>query len=163
MLLPAGKNLAMSRNTVDYSVHANIIYRFTKYVDWPDNKKTGEFVIGVIGEPALVEELTTVTKNKKVGNQPIVVRNFQSNAASYNCHILFVGESESKDVPNIVEVTKSKSILIISEKNGLVKRGSCINFVVVGESLKLEFGVKNIETRDMKIASELLDLGTIVR
>jgi hypothetical protein len=34
--------------------------------------------------------------------------------------------------------------------------------VIVGENLKLEFGRRNIENRNLKIASELLNLGTIV-
>ncbi len=163
ILLSPGSNSAMNRYAVDYGVHANIIYRFTKYVDWPDYKKTSDFVIGVIGEPQLVEELVAVTKNKKVGNQSIVVRSMPADASGYPCHMLFVGENQSSDLKHIVDVTRGKPILIISENNGLVKRGSCINFVIVGESLKLEFGIKNIETRDMKIASELLELGTIVR
>ena len=45
----------------------------------------------------------------------------------------------------------------------LVGAGQGQLIAVVGENLKLEFGVKNIENRNMKIASELLDLGTIVR
>ena len=38
-----------------YAVHANIIYRFTKYINWPDDRKTGDFVIGVVGDTPLYD------------------------------------------------------------------------------------------------------------
>jgi hypothetical protein len=31
-----------AQQETDYAVHANIIYHFTKYIDWPDNKKSGK-------------------------------------------------------------------------------------------------------------------------
>ncbi len=47
-----------------YAVHANIIYRFTNYINWPDDKKTGEFIIGVVGETPLFDELQNFTSKK---------------------------------------------------------------------------------------------------
>jgi len=33
-----------------FTVHANITYHFTKYIDWPPAKKTDDFISGVKGE-----------------------------------------------------------------------------------------------------------------
>ena len=33
----------------DYTIQANIIYRFTKYIDWPKASRVGDFTIGVVG------------------------------------------------------------------------------------------------------------------
>ena len=30
--------------SVNYSVHANIIYHFTKYINWPEDRKSGDFI-----------------------------------------------------------------------------------------------------------------------
>ena len=147
---------------VDYGVYANIIYRFTKYINWPDNKKTGDFVIAVLGETPLYDELKALTKNKKVGNQPIVVRYISPNSKSFNAHILFIADDESGKVRSISEATAGKPVLIVSEHHGLISRGSCINFITLGDNLKLEFGKSHIENRDMNIASELLNLGTTI-
>src|SRR3954469_13021151 len=81
-----------AQNAIDYSVHANIIYHFTKYVDWPAKKKSDDFIIGVIGETTLFDELKKITVNKKAGNQRIVVRRFSPSQATYDCHILFLCE-----------------------------------------------------------------------
>ncbi|HZG00846.1 MAG TPA: YfiR family protein, partial [Chitinophagales bacterium] len=69
MMLPA-----KAQGPTDYSVHANIVYRFTKYIDWTPAKKTGDFVIGVVGESPLIDKLKQITSNKKVGEQKIVVK-----------------------------------------------------------------------------------------
>jgi len=146
----------------NYKVHANIIYRFTKYIDWPDNTQSGEFVIGIVGESPLFLELSALTRGKKVGNQQIVVKYFSPDASSYNAHILFVSESQSGSLKKIAGVTQEHPTLIVSERNNLINKGSCINLIVIGEQLKLEFGKSNIERRNLKVASELLKLGAVV-
>ena len=35
----SGPRESQAQQPMDYAVQANIIYRFTKYVDWPKNKK----------------------------------------------------------------------------------------------------------------------------
>lgn len=147
---------------VDYGVYANIIYRFTKYINWPESKKTGDFIIGIVGETPLYDELKYLTKNKRVGNQPIVVKRVSPTSKSFTAHILFVAAEESGRLRHITEMTADKPILIVSEHYGLIAKGSCINFIVVSDHLKLEFSKTNIEKRDLNIASELLNLGTVV-
>src|SRR5687767_6123957 len=73
----------------NYAVHANIIYRFTKYINWPADKRNGEFVIGIVGETPLYSALRTYTSNKTAAGVPIVINKISASADSYNCHILF--------------------------------------------------------------------------
>src|SRR6185503_208611 len=59
-----------------YAIHANIVYHFTKYINWPEDKKTGDFIIGIVGDSPLYEELKSFVANKMAGNQKIVVKKF---------------------------------------------------------------------------------------
>lgn len=147
----------------DYAVQANIIYRFTKYIDWPENKKTGDFVIGIVGDSPLTDELKSFIANKTVGNRKIVVKTFPSSAEAYPCHILFISEDESSSLKKIAARTSGSSLLLVSESEGLAQKGSCINFVIVADHLKLEINKNNIEDRNLNIASELLQLGKLVK
>ena len=36
---------------------ANFIYNFTKFFDWPQTEKSGDFVIGVLGSKSLFTNL----------------------------------------------------------------------------------------------------------
>lgn len=152
-----------AQQPADYAIQANIIYRFTKYIDWPDNKKTGDFIIGIVGDSPLTDELKSFIANKTVGSQKIVVKNYPSSAEAYPCQILFVSEDESGSLKRIASRTSGSSLLLISESEGLAQKGSCINFVVVADHLKLEINKTNIEGRNLNIASELLQLGKLVK
>ncbi|HMI59672.1 MAG TPA: YfiR family protein [Puia sp.] len=147
----------------DYKIQANIIYRFTKYVDWPVNRKNGDFIIGIVGESPLYDDLKTLCANKTVGNQKIVVMKMSPSANSYNCHMLFISEEESGSLKKIDRLTAGDPILIISESEGLARKGSCINFITVDERLKLEINKSNVEQRNLQIASQLLELGIIIK
>jgi hypothetical protein len=154
---------SQAQHETDYKIQANIIYRFTKYIDWPINKKTGDFIIGIVGDSPLYDELKSLSANKTVGNQKIVVIKMSPSASSYNCHILFISEDESGSLKKIAILTAGAAILIISESDGLARKGSCINFITVDERLKLEINKSNVEQRNLGIASELLELGTIIK
>lgn len=160
LLICLWANVALAQ--VDYRVYANIIYRFTKYINWPDYKKSGDFIIGVVGETPLYEELQSLTQNKRVGSQAIVVRRISSNDKSFNAHIIFIADEEAGSLKRIAQATAGKAILLVSEHHGFISRGACINFITIGDNLKLEFGKTNIERRDLNIASELLNLGVVV-
>lgn len=152
-----------AQQETNYAVHANIIYQFTKYIDWPQEKKRGVFVIGVIGDIPMYNELQKNVTNKKVGTQKIVIKMFSSSEVSYDSHILFIGDDEKSNMKRFVSKTKGTSTLLVSESVGLAKKGSCINFIIVSDHLVLEINKKNIEQRNLSIASELLQLGKVVK
>ncbi len=88
-----------AQQEINYAIVANIIYRFTKYVDWPDSKKSGDFIIGVIGDSPLFDALNTFINNKTVGSQKIVLKRFSRSEVSYNCHLLFIGDDDGGSSP----------------------------------------------------------------
>jgi hypothetical protein len=149
--------------TVDYSVHANIIYHLTRYIDWPENKKTGDFVIGVIGDSPIVDELRNVTLGKQINNQKIIIKVYSYNQASYNCQVLFISEEERNSLKRITTLFSAEPVLLITEEEGLAYKGSCINFIIVDGKLKMEININNIEARNLKVANELLSLGKIIK
>jgi hypothetical protein len=153
----------MKAQSVDYSVHANIIYHFTKYIDWPQDRKSGDFIIGVVGDSPLFNELKTIIANKRAGTQKIVVKRYSASLPAYDCHILFLSEEEGGSLNKIVSRTESSSVLLVCEEEGMASRGACISFSVQAERLKLQINKNNIEKRDLNIAGELLRLGTLVK
>lgn len=152
---------ARAQQSASYDIQANIIYHFTKYIDWPD--KSGDFVIGVVGETPLFAEMTAYMAGKMVGEQKIVIRKFPPSATAFSCHILFIPDEESGRVRKIATVTAGMPVLLVTETQGMAHRGACINFIVIDERMKLEINKGNIEQRKLHIASELLALGIIIK
>ena len=163
LLLASASQSALAQEAHDYAVHANIIYHFTKYIDWPENKKSGDFIIGVVGDSPVYDELKKNVDDKKVGDQKIRIHKFSVSATSFNCQILFISDDKSRSIKKIVAATAGTSILLVSETEGLAQKGACINFTIVADHLKLEINKNNIEQRKLNIASELLQLGKIVK
>jgi hypothetical protein len=152
-----------AQHATDYTIHATLIYRFTKYIDWPANKKSGDFIIGILGDSPLYDDLKSFTSNKTVGSQKIVVTKITGSKNYSNCHILFISEEESGDLKKIAELTSGAPVLLITEYNGLAHKGSCFNFITVNDRLKLEINKNNVEQRYLHIASELLELAIIIK
>src|SRR3954467_2357808 len=104
---------AAAQQSADYAIQANIIYRFTKYIDWPENKKSGDFIIGIVGDSPLTDELKSFIANKTVSNRKIVIKTFSSSGEVYPCHILFISEDESGSVKKIAARTSGSSLLLV--------------------------------------------------
>lgn len=154
---------AQAQQDINYAVHANIIYRFTKYIDWPEDKRSDDFIIGIVGDTPLYDELKSFVSNKTAGGRKIVVTKFLSSATSFNCQILFIADAESASLKKIVTRIANAPILLVSESEGLAHKGSCINFITVQERLKLEINKTNIEQHNLGVATELLNLGVLIK
>jgi hypothetical protein len=152
-----------AQQDMDYAIHANIIYHFTKYVDWPDDKKSGDFVIGVLGDSPVYDELQRIVHNKSAGGQRIIIRRLPGSDDAGDCHIVFIDEEETGSLKKIVSKTTGLPVLLVCEEEGMALKGACIDFALSGERLKLEINKNIIEMRHLHVATELLQLGSIVK
>ena len=140
-------------------VKASFIYNFTKYIDWPEKYKEGNFVIGILGTSSFYNDLTTMLSTKTVGNQGFEIKSFTTaESLSGICHILFVPAENSSMLPDILKKLKGKSTLIITEKPGLAKQGSAINFVVENNKQRFELNKANVEKYNLKVSTTLAAL-----
>lgn len=138
------------------------IYNFSKYVKWPDSHQSGDFVIGILGSANMTKSLKSMSVNKKVNGSSIVVKEFSSVAEIRDCHILYVAERESGKMSQIIELTKGQSILIVTDKPGLAKKGSVINFIERDGKIKFELNQQYADSRGLKISGSLVSLAILV-
>lgn len=141
---------------------ARYILNFANQTEWPASYRTGNFSIAVVGSSPVFASLQKVAKNQKVSNQNVDVVQFSKVANIEKCHILFVPESESKNLKKIIEKTAGYSTLLITEKDGLCKEGSMINFVIVNKRLNFEASKANMSKQGLKMTSYLEKLAIIV-
>lgn len=146
----------------DYRLHSGFMYHFTKYIEWPAAKKSGDFVIGVVGNAPISDALNAMAASKTVGTQKIVIKKFSNVAAVSDCQILFLSNDSAKDVDEAASKSKSKNYLLVTESNGLAKKGACINFVVVDGKLKFELSKSAVKDAGLKVSSELLGLAIVI-
>jgi hypothetical protein len=134
------------------------IYNFTRYVDWPSNNATNDFIIDIIGHKSVYEKLKDVASGKKVGSQNITVRFLETPNNITQSHILFIGFWQSKDLPKILEKVGNASTLMIGEKDGMIDAGVAINFIIRNNTIKFEIKKANILKYGLTINETLLGL-----
>lgn len=143
-------------------VQSGLIYHFTKYVEWPANMRSGNFVIGVVGKTDITSFLKALASSKKAGTQKIVVKQFKSVNDVTKCHIIYLPKSQSKNFSVALAKGTSFNSLLITEKSGLGKKGSCVNFIIDGGKPKFEVNKSAIKKAKLKISEKLVALGVVV-
>jgi|AntRauTorcE11898_2_1112593.scaffolds.fasta_scaffold01077_6 hypothetical protein len=132
------------------------IYNFTKRIDWPDDQKNGDFIMGVMGKGNIVKHLKGFTQNKKVISQPIEVRQFQSSDAIDTCHLLFITDRYEDKTPVLVKKYADMPVLIITEASD---SGGDINFMETEKALLFQINAKSIRSKNLKVSQSLINLG----
>jgi hypothetical protein len=151
VLTPA---LSQAQQT-DYKFHTVFMYNFTKYVKWPEGAVTDRFVIGVLGSSGIVPHLEQMASTKSVNGKPIELKVFSSPAEVANCHMLFVPENRSNELASLRSSLATQPTLIVTEKAGLARAGSDINFVVDNGRWKFELNEAANAMHQLKVSSEL--------
>ena len=140
-------------------VKAGFIYHFTKYIEYPESKRYGDFVIAIVGKTDVTSFLEVLALSKRVGTQNIVIKEFKTIEDVTKCHILYLPSSESKSFNLAVIKGVYFNSLLIVEKSGLGKMGACINFIVDNNKAKFEINTNAIKKSNLKIDNKLISLG----
>jgi hypothetical protein len=146
-----------SSKAQDERFKAIFIYNFTKYINWPVNQ--GDFVINVLGNDGILNEMGEIATKKTVGNSKIDIIKILSPSEITKCHILFIASSKMDLLSEAIQIARKKNILVITEKANSCKVGSCINFLSRDGKLTFEISKSNIETCGLQVSVDLLKLG----
>lgn len=138
------------------------LYNFTKYIDWPEEQKKGDFVIGVVGNSQVYSELVQIAEGKPVGNQTIVVKNFRNIEEITGCHILYLAENQSRRIDQAIGKINQSAPLIVTQAEGATLQGSAINFVIRNETMKFELKKSNATKYGLRLHSRLDNLAIVI-
>ncbi|ALO15422.1 hypothetical protein L21SP5_01780 [Salinivirga cyanobacteriivorans] len=141
---------------------ALFMYNFTKYIEWPGDKQSGDFVIGILGNSPMKKELEVIATKKKVGSQPIKVKVFNSINDIGSCHILFIPSGKSSSLDEVKARVGGKGVLIITDRPGFGRKGSGINYVLKGGHQDFEINKSTMDEQRLKVNSALYSLGTVI-
>lgn len=160
-LLGAGEMNRISAQDVDYKSYTLFLYNFMKYIEWPD--KSGDFVIGVVGDSKVKTELMVLAEKKKVGGRNIVVKTISNIDDAMLCNMIYVPSEKTSTLRTLLEKIKGKPILVVGEREGLARKGAGISFVVDDDdALKFDINKSVLDSHSLKIANLLMQLGILV-
>lgn len=146
-----------------HEVYSMMLWNFIKYIQWPDQSGSGEFVIGVVGNTNMYNSLTTMYAGKPRGSKTYVIKKFNSAAdVTADCAVLFLDKSKSGEFEAINNKVNGKNTLVVTDKHGLAARGSAINFTTVDNKLKFELNQKVVEASNLKVSGTLTSLAILI-
>jgi hypothetical protein len=154
--------IASAQERPTHEIHAAMVYNFIKYVQWPDEGEGGEFVVGVIGDDNVFNTLKQWYDGKPKGSKKYVIKKLASASESSDCQVVYVGKSKNRDFETIKASTLGKSILTVTDGNGLGQKGSCINFKVIDGKLKFELNQTTVSGSNLKISSQLSSMAILI-
>jgi len=125
----------------------------SKYVEWPASEKSGDFIIGVLGNSLILDEFKELAKTRTVGNQKIVTTKFNSSGDITKCHVLFVAKSKLDEIG--AALGKIGNTLVITDDEQGIKDGVAINFIIVENKQRFEYKSASAKSRGLVVSAEL--------
>ena len=145
-----------------HEIHAQMMFNFIKYIQWPNEAEGGEFVVGVMGEEDVFNTLKAWYDGKPKGAKKYVVKKLSNADEAATCSVVYLGKSKSKEFENIKNASTGKPILTITDSFNLGQKGSCINFKVIDGKLKFELNQAAVAGSSLKVSSALTSMAIVI-
>jgi hypothetical protein len=162
VMLLAAATMVNAQDRPTHEIHAAMLFNFIKYVQWPNEGEAGEFVVGVIGDDNVFNTLNQWYNGKPKGSKKYVIKKLSSADESSTCQVVYVGKSKNKEFDNVKNSISGKSVLTITDGNGLGQKGSCINFKVIEGKLKFELNQATVTSSNLKVSSQLSSMAILI-
>lgn len=162
ILLVASALGAKAQERPTHEIHAAMLFNFIKYVQWPNEGEPGDFVVGVIGDENVFNTLKQWYDGKAKGSKKYVIRKLASADEATNCQVVYIGKSKNRDFDVIKTSVTGKSVLTITDGNGMGQKGSCINFKVIDGKLKFELNQAMVSGSNLKVSTQLSSMAILL-
>ncbi len=140
---------------------AAFVFNFSKFVTWPADTfagRKGTLVIGVLGDPAMGQELERLVRGKTVDGRAVEVETAGSLAGLGRCDLIFVSQSEDRRVEDVVRELRGRPVLTVGESDRFADAGGMICLRWEGNRLRFEVNMDAAEAAQLKISAQLLRL-----
>ena len=146
----------------DSKIKAVFIYRFIRYIQWPDLAAAKTFDIAVLGDSDIIDPLREIALLMSAKGKKISIKEFAEPQNLDTCHILFISASMASQLEKVLSRIKGKNVLTIGDREGLANKGVSINFIVLDEELKFQMNPRALERAGLKVSSHLKKLAILV-
>jgi len=145
-------------------IKALFLLNFTKYVDWPPAafpKTNSPVIVGILNQEEVSAAFRKMIAGKDVNGHPIQFKPVASPADCTGCHMLFIGDSARRQLPEIIQRLRGASVLTVGESENFVDNGGMINLVLHDQKISLEVNLSAAREADLRISSKLLSLAKV--
>lgn len=140
------------------SVKAAYLYKFTGFVEWPPRafaSADAPIVIGVVDTADVLHELTRVLVGRRIHGRPLQARRVAPGDPLAGVHMLYVPAPDR--VPSAwLEDARSKPLLLVTDQPGGLDSGGMLNFLLQDGRVRFEASTGAAERSGIKLSARLL-------
>ena len=142
----------------EVQIKAAFLYKFGDFVQWPPGsaRLDAPFSIGVLGADEIAAALEPLVAGRTVQGRPIAVRRLKRGEPLAGLQVLFIGQSESARLAEILAAAGGQAVLTVTETENALASGSMINFVAEAERVRFDIALPSAERGQLRISSRLL-------
>ncbi|MGE0090372.1 MAG: YfiR family protein [Bacteroidales bacterium] len=148
------------------TLKAVYLEKFSRFITWPKECNIEQldqpFIIAVFGNTKLTQSLQMVYSQQEIYNKRVIIKEITELKDINDCHILFIAESEKKELQKILSITNGLPILTVSETEGMAKKGVIINFFEENNKLRFEINESSLLKSPLKMSYYLLSTARII-
>jgi len=145
----------------EYQVKAAFLYKFARFVEWPDSSfasPEAPLVIGILGDDPFGPMLDQAVAGKRVQGRQLQVLRFSHLDQAPPCHILFVGRLQQSGLSPVLDLAEGQPVLSVGEAEGFNRAGGIIRLLVEGQQVFFEINAGAAQRAGLKLSSQLLKL-----
>lgn len=165
LFIPIADLARAQTSPTEYEIKAAFVYNFAKFVEWPQEAfaNAGDPVrFCVFGNTPLDSDLQQLITGKTIGARPVQVQR-TGFLQIKQCHVLFIGASDSARILQVQEATRGATVLTVGEFPGFLDQGGMINFIFDQNRIRFEVNLKAAQEAKLKLSSKLLSLAKRVQ
>jgi hypothetical protein len=148
----------------DYDMQCFYIYKFAQYTTWPKQHEHKPIKIGFVGNSPILAPFTDYIAEKNKSELLVTQINSISTAnEATDYDMLYISQDESKNISLYLQKLKDKPVLVITEQEGMIKLGACINLIYKkGSSIQVQINTAAFNDHKLKTTPDLIKLANEV-
>jgi hypothetical protein len=147
----------------EYQAKATILRALGNYTRWPaegTKPSTAAFTIGILGSSPFGHHLEAQVRGQQVRGRSIRLLPLRTLDVDLlaTCDMLFICESESDRISEIIAMCRRHAILTLGDTPGYGRRGVMLNFRSGAQVLELEANLQAIRAAGLEVSSSFLTI-----
>lgn len=136
------------------------IYNFLKHINWPEEEKKPQFVIGIYQDREFYTLLQKAFKNKQVKNKNISILLITKTPQAHAVDLFYIPQQFNNQLAQIANIVRGSQTLIVTD-NSADKHNAMLNMINSDEANAISFEVNksNIVYEKLTTSAQLLLLG----
>jgi hypothetical protein len=164
-LLAAAESRADGQPVDAGEMKAVFVVNFLRFVEWPSANVApapAPLVVAVLGDREFIENLREYAATQSISGHSIEVKAVERPEDARGAHALFIGSSESANVPSIVKMAETSALLTVGDTDGFARAGVILNLYTVDTRVRIEANPAAATRTGLRLSAHLLRIARIV-